>query len=443
MLCGQCFEGLRCKAASLLDLSQPRSRVRQCTDVVNVGHLHFWQKRAVLSALPLCDDGLLDHVVGFVGDIEPPPLAVAPFAPSCTKRLLALTADASGGPVLLGAPADEMILLSWNVESKAKKLLRGLTVQASCVWLDLAADRAAAGCIYGSVHIWAFSTGVLLANCVSQVLESTRWTTVGHTTKVLSLTSAPRSAAMGDWYASGVLGTTVASGDSSGVVCLWCDDGHPAMTACAAFEVKKLGLTSTSVAALAASPGLLACCLPEAIVGFQAPGGYPMFILCTSEVLQPARQLQGHFCALTVATREPQSDEARIAAVTECGAMVLWDVHLQRRGTDDVGSFIKRPVLTPQPGRMLAQPFRTGPQEHLASWNGFAASRNEILCWACARGPREAVIRWARIETAATSPAAIESPIVLQASVRRGDIAGARVVVVLPQKVSGALLAEC
>merc|ERR1712194_434784 len=282
---------------------------------------------------------------------------------------------------------------------------------------DIAVDRVALGCVTGAVQIWCFSTGVLLGNCVPQVLESTRWTTVGHNSDILSLTRAPPTY---DGIMSAT--TTLASGDSQGTACVWTDEGHPAVCVQTAFELRRLKLVSHAVVGLATAPGLLLCCLFEAVVGFETPGGYPVLLLSSRDVPLYPNLRTGRLLSIAVVADDDFSTTSggfQVYGATVHGAILAWDaVPLPRdaEGRD----FIQRQKLEAQKCSVLAAPYHAKARHELyersalQGWQGSAARSRDTLCWVCQVDPQEAVVQWTELRRSGN-----EKPMVLEGSVRK------------------------
>merc|ERR1711871_734114 len=123
---------------------------------------------------------------------------------------------------------ERRIVLIWDLRllstgSSRPRELHGVPVPVACVWLDVAADRTAAGCVDGTVQIWSFYEGRPLARCTATILESTRWTMAGHREPLCCLGSAEDS-------------NCVISLDREGVICAWSDDGVCQMCSHAGYE---------------------------------------------------------------------------------------------------------------------------------------------------------------------------------------------------------------
>lgn len=349
MLCAcSCLEGLA--AACQRDALQAPSRC----PAIDFGLLRAWRRLALSRRLGTGDEGLILQILHFIGDLGPPQL-LSRLVLSATSDsvcfgfsgdpsalhlpgsadLGVLAAESRGHALILGAPRAWPVLLLWDLRAALPdepQVLQGLGCPASCLWLDAELDRAAAGGADGAVLLWALSDGQLLASCVAVILESTRWTTVGHTQDVCALASAPLENAGEEEYGNAyVRGACVASADVHGNLCLWQENGHCVTCASAGYEAQNLQVPIRRLTCLATAPNLLVAGLGAAVLGFEAQSGSLRFAL----------QGAGDSTELLTIRVLPSS---QVAAVRSDGAALLWTLP-------------KASIIDAKPPTMLVEPW--------------------------------------------------------------------------------------
>mmetsp|Transcript_8281 Transcript_8281/g.14840 ORF Transcript_8281/g.14840 Transcript_8281/m.14840 type:complete len:463 (+) Transcript_8281:69-1457(+) len=300
--CTSCADGLRAAIYG----KQPSAT----NGAVDAALLHWWRKETLQRLLPASH--VAEHIIGFLGVVDPPPIGMLSdgvhvlcvekpmrpkqVPPSGSRLICAFAADVNGADIWLTASdsASEGIQV-WPMfppDSPGEHLhlppiLGGLEAPVKSLWLCLAADRAAAGLENGTVQIWDFTVGLLLVSCQPIILESTQWTTVGHTTHVTMLDTAPSKQGAVTKYPRDLRAgkACVLSGDPSGTVCIWRDDGTNLMCCNASFVVQRtFGGKGHTVHSIASSTeDLVICGLTSAVVGFTASLGEVAFVLSSPE----------------------------------------------------------------------------------------------------------------------------------------------------------------
>eukprot|EP00927_Polykrikos_kofoidii_P069263 TRINITY_DN64642_c0_g1_i1.p1 TRINITY_DN64642_c0_g1~~TRINITY_DN64642_c0_g1_i1.p1 ORF type:complete len:532 (-),score=83.09 TRINITY_DN64642_c0_g1_i1:117-1553(-) len=381
---------------------------------VDIGLLRAWRREALVRCLRSDAVGLTHHILEMLDDVPPPPIACvkdkdgvvlncmsagidgfgaetngvtsagrrAPQRLESSKDIAALALDSSGAPVLASVGYDGLLLV-WDLRTlsppavhafaepacQKPRQLFGSRVGGRCVWLDSTVDRLAVGYLDGTVEIWALSSRALMVTCVAVILESTRWTTVGHYSDVRNLVGVPQGTSMnqGPPFWDG----NIASVDAFGMVCVWRENGHCIMCVNAAGVVDannqskltrqrllppsagSLGSldVSSAVNGLAAASvegtDLIFCGFAHDIVVFCVPHGDIAFMLSTAAAaLGSVPQM---LLAFTVFRSDcgSQGGKLKIVGASEGGGMLLWEVPSGRRNVaEDVGAFRLPQLLT-------------------------------------------------------------------------------------------------
>eukprot|EP00931_Biecheleriopsis_adriatica_P005946 TRINITY_DN107408_c0_g1_i1.p1 TRINITY_DN107408_c0_g1~~TRINITY_DN107408_c0_g1_i1.p1 ORF type:complete len:452 (-),score=65.62 TRINITY_DN107408_c0_g1_i1:152-1447(-) len=387
-----CFGGHPLEKQKVLHRYTPQLEEGAC----DVGLLRAWRRLCLSRSLRSGDDGLVQHALEFLGEVAPPPLA-------CTdadgarqglievygrlqgpRKYFALAVDGAGQPVLAGASAEQPLVVIWDlrqtptsesptVQMPVAEVLQGMVLPASCVCLDTQADIVAAGCRDGSVCIWALSAGVLLSSCYALVLESTRWTTVGHTQDVLAVSPAPCATDFESWHRR-ARDASCCSMDRFGTLCLWQDNGHCTMCVNALEEASRLNLKAGDAKCLSTAPNLIVCGLQAAVIGFDAQQGRAIFVLpmaATHTLGQGATLL-----ALSVLSSDS------LAGVVADGTILLW------QGWHSCADAAEEASLGSAPHVLV------GPCQRPC--HAMAAASASKLCWLGFRG-QHLEIRWVEI----------------------------------------------
>mmetsp|Transcript_16777 Transcript_16777/g.38846 ORF Transcript_16777/g.38846 Transcript_16777/m.38846 type:complete len:464 (+) Transcript_16777:68-1459(+) len=306
--CTSCIDGLR----SALSGKQTDAS----NGAVDAALLHRWRIEILQRVLPPTHLG--EHVMGFIGNVNPPSIGmlsdgfhVTRTKPQSVGRpsgwpqelvgppqlICAFAADVNGADIWLTVSDDPIDGIHvWPgatlLAAALPQNLRGLEAPAKSLWLSVAADRAAAGLLNGTVQIWDFSVGLLLISCQPIILESTQWTTVGHTTHVTMLDTAPSKRGGADTKYPRDLRAgkaCVLSGDPSGTVCIWRDDGTCVLCCNACFVAQQtFGGKGHTVHSIASSTeNLVICGLSSVVVAFTASLGEVAFVLSHAETSIP------------------------------------------------------------------------------------------------------------------------------------------------------------
>jgi len=417
------------------------------------GFLGFCQRRVVEQLLLTGDSGLSLRILSYL-DTHPPLMAVSrgrceasnAARGTCTivgagvheelvpLPLTALVSDCSGAAVLFGAFEGEPKVMAWDLSSTlptdeaaaAPRAFGGLRTPALSLWLDVAADRAAAGLLDGAIQLWQFEDGQALVTCNAYFWETPHaLMTWGHVAAVTAMVRAPSGvpgAAPGDAPAPSASGSRgwpmpelcLASADASGVVCVWRENGHCVLCASPLWELKYLGLPCGQVHCLAVMPELLLCGFSGAVVAFKAGAAQGEVAFVLSSGLGPSGD-PAPVSGLTVlpmcqaegdAEREDR-EHFRILAVTAHGSFLCW-----RLPQVIAGRSISH---TAKPARVLAA--------------GVAAVSSSVvdarsLTWTADAGGGEVTMRWLDLGAAAAAVAGgpadlgLSPPLVLEASLR-------------------------
>lgn len=355
------------------------------------------------------DEGLTSHVGEFIGRPSPPRLLLANGrglklglrgdGPQQIfgGGLAAVAVDTNVEHVMVVALVEPPAICTCELGAADRRTLHGMDEPATCVWLSLLADRVAAGSATGSIYIWSYCAGDLLATCVAHIMESTRWTTVGHFSEVNYLTSAP---AVGDagsqqnvHLVQRARESFLVSADRHGTVCLWGDGGLPVMCENAKFAAARLEDSPGDAVGLATGNGLVVCFFPWLAVGFDVPWGNVLFILSTVGEGNPRASI-GSLAALILPTEPPPDEDPgvpgrrrAILAATGKGAILKWEVEDCRSPAERV-----RGELPPCRGARVL----VGPWDKPHGRSVVAVGAGE-LCWFAEAGGALQV-RWLDVE---------------------------------------------
>jgi len=367
-----CCQGIVEGIQQALDDRRPGSKALKAGKghAVDAALLLHWRTEVCRRLVPIAQ--VAEHILSFLGTISPPPLmllgaghgkpisiqrghtvsSVIASSPSFAATLpphdvCAIAADVSGTAALLTASDVATAGISvWHASTLSSEgqdyntctsVLHGVEAPVRSLWLNVAANRAAAGLFSGTVQIWDFSAALLLVSCQAFILESTQWTTIGHTASVSMLTSAPGEPSSGQPsldYNEGVRAgqACVLSGDPSGTICLWRDDGDCVMCRNACFVAQRTrGGTGHTAHSIASSPvGLVLVGLDKLVVGFSTPRGDVAFVLSCGDRL-PVGDAINALAVSDCAWDPPIDDRASqytgsVVAMLGSGSVMVWDI---------------------------------------------------------------------------------------------------------------------
>mmetsp|Transcript_7403 Transcript_7403/g.16262 ORF Transcript_7403/g.16262 Transcript_7403/m.16262 type:complete len:520 (-) Transcript_7403:134-1693(-) len=244
------------------------------------------------------------------------------------------------------------------------------------LWLDLDEDRAAAGMPQGCIYVWSVTSGSLLLACHAYYWETPHaLMTWGHSSQI--------SAIAGAFACTAPANVVIASGDSSGNVCLWNTDGTCCMCASAMWELRALDAGASAISSiLVTANGLVLCSMLGFIVAFKAsvPQGEVAFVLSTMTA-EMATALPS--LAMAVAAGADSCCSGTLVAAREDGAMLSWDLqNLSSMPSDTHRRTMHRAkVLAPSPLRSASGAGWQAEKGQALHAQAHAVSSQNALAW--------------------------------------------------------------
>lgn len=301
---------------------------------IDVGLQSFWIGVALRKVFACGDEGLIALIVEYARPACP---RLALLGTCCVRargsiiqrehaNFDAATVHiiASDGDILACALTDPSDVLVWNLAAEGSgrpSAYSGIPTPITSMWVSESYNVLVVGCAFGSVLVWALSTGAFLCGCdYYEWADRSATMGLGHYHTVVTT--------VGGGSVFSAVSCNIISGDEVGVLCVWELGSTGGLAKFCVNVAHQVDSSSCIITCCACRQGLVVCGLRDGLaLGYFASSGKCAFVLAVPTLVP----------VLTIGLMQCDSCEAMVLGCLADGSVLWWSIagHMDCRAAYD------------------------------------------------------------------------------------------------------------